>query len=140
METLRSMIDKGWDVNTVDTSKDKDKNKNGSPALHWAAGGGHLGICRVLKEKGASLQHTRRDGRNALHWAARSVSHIVLRPIPHTARPPPPPRHTHSALMAAPPPPPAARTPARAHTYVCRWPSATLHSRPQSSATRMSPE
>ncbi len=49
----------------------------GSCALHWAAGNGHLDVCRYLVEVCGADPATRctqgrADGRQALHWAARN--------------------------------------------------------------------
>ena len=38
-ETLRELLGSGWLISTPD--------KYGGTALHWAAGGGHLGCCKV---------------------------------------------------------------------------------------------
>ena len=92
LTTLQSLGD-SWDVNAVD--------KNGACALHWAAGAGrwkrvrvvwlaisrrmcapnagsgHLEMCKYIVdtcggEVDARVVKGRRDGRNALHWAARN--------------------------------------------------------------------
>ena len=49
-------------------------DRHGSTALHWAAGGGHMHVCRwLLEEAQADALHTQpASGRNALHWAARN--------------------------------------------------------------------
>jgi ankyrin repeat protein len=52
-------------------------DRNGSSALHWAAGAGHVGCMRWLVEEcGVPADQActvgRADRRNALHWAARN--------------------------------------------------------------------
>lgn len=50
-------------------------DKHGSSALLWAAGGGHLSMCKYLVEECGvdPVKHEQsKDGRNALHWAARN--------------------------------------------------------------------
>ena len=41
-------------------------------ALHRAAGGNHLEICKYLVSKGATVDQPDKSGRTALHWAAIS--------------------------------------------------------------------
>ena len=50
------------------------RDRHGSHALHWAAGGGHLAVCCYLVEEcGVDKRVTQpKDGRNALHWACRN--------------------------------------------------------------------
>ena len=69
LEALRSLVIGGWDYHRA-------ADKHGSNALMWAAGNGHLEVCKFLCENGlpavlmAGPTHKRR--RNALHWAARN--------------------------------------------------------------------
>lgn len=48
-------------------------DRHGSNVLHWAAGAGHLHVCRwfVIEVNGDSSHVQPESGRNALHWAAR---------------------------------------------------------------------
>ena len=65
---LRELVASGWDAATC-------ADRHGSTALLWAAGGGHLGVCRFLCEcAGCDPLAARqaRDGRSALIWAARN--------------------------------------------------------------------
>lgn len=73
IETLKAEIQAGWDPVTA-------RDKHGSGALLWAAGGGHLAVCKFLvneckvdaeatAEAGARRGYR---GRSALHWAARN--------------------------------------------------------------------
>ena len=72
LDTLRTLVEgSAWDA------KNQVDRVHGSTALLWAAGGGHLNVCKYLIEEcGAdpeSRQIGRRSfgGRTALHWAAR---------------------------------------------------------------------
>jgi len=60
----------GWDP-VLSSAVDK----NGSCALHWAAGGGSLEICEYLVEVLGEDPRRRQasDGRTAMHWAARNA-------------------------------------------------------------------
>lgn len=61
----------------------QEEDRHGSTALLWAAGGGHLPVCRFLVEEcGAPVEPVDASGstaskqalkrrRSALHWAAR---------------------------------------------------------------------
>lgn len=73
---LRMLFSEGWNPH--------EQDKHGSNALLWAAGGGHLSVCRFLvnecglpvepcdsKTNGAVSKHALNRRRNALHWAAR---------------------------------------------------------------------
>ena len=70
---LRAVVadgDSDWDACTA-------VDRNGSCALHYAAGGGHTVLCAFLiDELGADVNVRvttgRRDGRSALHWACRN--------------------------------------------------------------------
>ena len=50
------------------------RDRHGSGPLLWAAGAGHMAVCRwLVEELGIDAAATRRkDGRTALHWAARN--------------------------------------------------------------------
>lgn len=69
LEQLQNFISNGWDPHTV-------VDRNGSNALAWAAGEGHVAICRYLVEtcgmdvnpETGKLKRKRRP----LHWAARN--------------------------------------------------------------------
>eukprot|EP01064_Diplonema_japonicum_P019235 TRINITY_DN27926_c0_g1_i1.p1 TRINITY_DN27926_c0_g1~~TRINITY_DN27926_c0_g1_i1.p1 ORF type:complete len:274 (+),score=66.06 TRINITY_DN27926_c0_g1_i1:43-822(+) len=63
---------------TMDLSKIVDKHR--STAVHWAAGGGSLGVIKILvNEYGEDvLLDINKDGRNALHWAARNGQILVM--------------------------------------------------------------
>ena len=73
LPALRRIVEEGsWDpALAVDCV-------HGSPALLWAAGGGHLDVCVFLVEEchadPLARQQSRRSfgGRTALHWAARN--------------------------------------------------------------------
>ena len=59
-----------WDARTA-------VDRNGSCALHYAAGGGHTALCAYLVDYlgvDVNMRVTtgRRDGRSALHWACRN--------------------------------------------------------------------
>lgn len=61
---VRAALRGGWSVDTTD--------RFGGPGLHWAASGGHLGVCQLLVASGARADaRDRKSGRTALHWAAR---------------------------------------------------------------------
>jgi ankyrin repeat protein len=73
--TLRKLFAEGWDA--------LEEDRHGSNALLWAAGGGHLSVCKFLVEqcgvpvqpddvkRGTASKHALKRRRNALHWAAR---------------------------------------------------------------------
>jgi len=52
----------------------RTRDKHGSTALHWAAGGGHVAVLTLLARLGISMSDMggQKDGRTALHWAARN--------------------------------------------------------------------
>eukprot|EP01052_Picozoa_sp_SAG31_P020958 SAG31_NODE_1598_length_7798_cov_7.682167_4_plen_146_part_00 len=67
LEKLREMHRCGaWSSDVVD--------RHGSCALHWAAGSGHLCVCRWLAEDCGIAPSIcqKKDGRNALHWSCRN--------------------------------------------------------------------
>ena len=75
LDKIKELVEgEQWDpAKTVDSL--------GSCALHWAAGSGHLEVCRYLVEQapealrlpvGTRCETGRADGRHALHWAARN--------------------------------------------------------------------
>lgn len=81
LDALRSMVrGSGWDPRGV-------RDANGSGALLWAAGGGHLAVCRFLVDECGVDVHATADagarrgyvGRSALHWAARNGHLAVVR-------------------------------------------------------------
>ena len=48
-------------------------DRHSSTAMHWAAGGGHLELCRwLVREAAADTAQTNRTGRTPLHMAARN--------------------------------------------------------------------
>lgn len=74
LAALRRLAAGGWDP--------LEEDRHGSNALLWAAGGGHLPVCRFLVEEcgvsvdvvataSAAGRRQLRRRRNALHWAAR---------------------------------------------------------------------
>lgn len=72
IEALQRLVERdGWDPATA-------RDRHGSGALVWAAGGGHLACCQYLVTRcgvpATEAQQGRRgyDGRSALHWAARN--------------------------------------------------------------------
>lgn len=69
LDTLRRLVQQAWDPhNTVD--------KFGSTSLMWAAGEGHLDICKYLVDEcNVNINALRgKEGlmRHALHWAGRN--------------------------------------------------------------------
>jgi ankyrin repeat protein len=77
-ELRRVVEEEGW-------CAAESRDRHGSGALLWAAGGGHLACCRYLVESckvsATDSQAGRRgyDGRSALHWAARNGHLDVVR-------------------------------------------------------------
>ena len=69
MSDLIEIVNEGWDPHHA-------VDRNGSTALLWAAGGGHLEVCKYLVETcGVSCNELRgkeKMKRHALHWAARN--------------------------------------------------------------------
>ena len=105
-----SSVNAGWDASAV-------VDKNGSHALHYAAGGGHDEVCRYLVEElGVDVNQRvtagRRDGRTALAWAARN-GHLrtVKWLVAHGAVPSPTKDGTTPFHWAA----------WQSHLHVCRW-------------------
>ena len=80
MAALQALVQNGWDA-TVAT------DRHGSSALLWAAGSGHLDVCRFLVSNTCGIRASSLGGpgkrergrhRNALHWAARNGHlHVV---------------------------------------------------------------
>jgi ankyrin repeat protein len=52
-----------------------DPVDSGATALHWAAGGGHLGVLKLLLERGAPLEETNRWGGTVLEHAGWGFEH-----------------------------------------------------------------
>lgn len=81
-ERLADLRDKeSWDPLTA-------ADRNGSHALHWAAGAGHLQCVRWLVDTcgvpaSQACTSGRGDRRNALHWAARNGQVDVCRWLVH---------------------------------------------------------
>ncbi|CAK0827107.1 unnamed protein product [Prorocentrum cordatum] len=78
LHRLRALVADGWDP--------ASRDRNGCPTLLWAAGGGHLEVCRYLAEDcGIDARTTSETstrgyaGRTALHWAARNGRLEVIR-------------------------------------------------------------
>ncbi|CAJ1381097.1 unnamed protein product [Effrenium voratum] len=71
LEKLRLLIEDGWDPCTVD--------HNGNGPLHWAAGAGHLELCRFLAalKMDPAKPTSKHNGRTPLHWAARN-GHVAV--------------------------------------------------------------
>ena len=69
LESLRLMVEAGWEAASV-------FDRNGSCALHFAAGSGHIAVVSYLMEVGVDINMAvetgRADGRTALHWACRN--------------------------------------------------------------------
>eukprot|EP01052_Picozoa_sp_SAG31_P002016 SAG31_NODE_67_length_28318_cov_6.493674_34_plen_798_part_00 len=87
LQTLRKLVEgpnATWDPTSPDAV-----DRNGSNALLWAAGGGHLPVCQYLCDvcgvdpvtAVADNRRARRgySGRTALHWAARNGHVAILR-------------------------------------------------------------
>ena len=73
---LRDLVKTGWDAT-------QSVDRYGSTALLWAAGEGHIEVCRYLVDFcGANVNELRgKDGmkRHALHWAARNGRLVVAK-------------------------------------------------------------
>lgn len=67
LQRLQKLVVNGWDPRL-------SSDRHGSNALLWAAGSGHLEICRFLVDAcGFDVTCAQAKGRrNALHWAARN--------------------------------------------------------------------
>lgn len=74
LAALMALRAAGWDPRAV-------ADRHGSTALLWAAGGGHLDVCRwLVRACGVdAAERQKRDGRCALHWAARNGRVAVCR-------------------------------------------------------------
>eukprot|EP00930_Biecheleria_cincta_P020862 TRINITY_DN1559_c0_g1_i1.p1 TRINITY_DN1559_c0_g1~~TRINITY_DN1559_c0_g1_i1.p1 ORF type:complete len:538 (-),score=93.45 TRINITY_DN1559_c0_g1_i1:148-1761(-) len=85
LDKLRTLIEHGgWDPKTRD--------KNGCPALLWAAGNGHLDVCQYLVNSCGLDPNTPAEssnkgfaGRSALHWAARNGQDAVVQWLVNSA-------------------------------------------------------
>eukprot|EP00192_Tetraselmis_astigmatica_P009761 CAMPEP_0117659536 /NCGR_PEP_ID=MMETSP0804-20121206/6486_1 /TAXON_ID=1074897 /ORGANISM="Tetraselmis astigmatica, Strain CCMP880" /LENGTH=867 /DNA_ID=CAMNT_0005466203 /DNA_START=78 /DNA_END=2683 /DNA_ORIENTATION=+ len=64
---LQNKVQSGWDPQQI-------TDRHGSSALLWAAGGGHLEVCKHLVDVCGCSPHMQqaKDARNALHWASRN--------------------------------------------------------------------
>ncbi len=90
-DRLKEMVQECKNATTSDNEQDSlqkllnTRDRNGSTAEHWAAGGGHLSCLQFLLELGGSSSFTdddtgnnnpkrvrRRDGKTCLHYAARN--------------------------------------------------------------------
>lgn len=68
---MRNLLDKGVDPNLED--------KNGYTALHYAARAGHIGVCKILLNAGASVNAATRAGKaTPLHRAALAGRHCLF--------------------------------------------------------------
>lgn len=70
LEGLRLLVSSGWNAHTA-------CDKHGNTALMWAAGEGHIEVCKYLVETCGVNVHEKKGGkykkiRHALHWAARN--------------------------------------------------------------------
>ncbi|KAJ1634962.1 ankyrin repeat-containing domain protein [Pavlovales sp. CCMP2436] len=74
LPALVALVEGGYDARAA-------RDRHGSSALLWAAGGGHVAVCRFLCEECGldALEAQRKDGRCALHWAARNGHLNVVR-------------------------------------------------------------
>ena len=78
-EVQRLVREEGWDPNPSSNKMTGDAaaiDRHGSCALMWAAGGGHLELCRWLVSNAGLDPHAaqthHRSRRTPLHWAARN--------------------------------------------------------------------
>lgn len=86
LKSLRSLVAELRKVGEADTvaAQRFPCDRHGATALHWAAGMGHLEVCRWLVEHAGvdpdeRCTSGRADGRTALHWAARNGKLEVVR-------------------------------------------------------------
>ena len=66
VDSLQRLLLEGWHPFQAG-----QQDRNGSSALDWAAGSGHLECVKLLLPYGKGLQLCRRDGRGPVHWACR---------------------------------------------------------------------
>eukprot|EP00927_Polykrikos_kofoidii_P002386 TRINITY_DN10943_c0_g1_i2.p1 TRINITY_DN10943_c0_g1~~TRINITY_DN10943_c0_g1_i2.p1 ORF type:complete len:721 (-),score=118.68 TRINITY_DN10943_c0_g1_i2:35-2197(-) len=72
VDGLRKLIDAG----KFDAADSRDRF--GGSGLHWAAGAGHLEVCRLLVSSRASASFAdKKSGRCALHWCTRQ-GHLAV--------------------------------------------------------------
>ena len=79
---LAGLLADGWQVFSR-----ASLDRHGASALDWAAGAGHVRCVELLAPHAAGVVSCRRDGREAIHWAARHGT--------NRTEPSPPPDNTH---------------------------------------------
>ena len=84
LKQLKTLVKERLDDNTALQKLLDTKDRNGSTAEHWAAGGGHLDCLQFLlsfqktiPRKAPIKRQRRRDGKTCLHYAARN-GHISV--------------------------------------------------------------